>query len=140
MGVTGAIRLTLLVDYLNNTGGNQSCTIKIKFGGTVFYGDAVGSIATSANRYPIPIEVVLANLAATNSNVLQGNAPAWGGGAPAAGSVAGIVGAITDSRWVLSGVQSIDTTADQYLDVTAAHGAANANLSIRRLAAFAQAI
>jgi hypothetical protein len=35
-------------------------------------------------------------------------------------------------------VQSIDTTVDQYLDVTAAHGAANASLSIRRLAAFAE--
>jgi hypothetical protein len=140
LGLTGAIKLTVLVDYSNNSGANQTCTIRIKFGGTVFYGDAVGSITASANRYPIPIEVVLANLAATNSNVLQGRAPAWGGGAPTTGSVAGLIGAITDSRWVMSTVQAIDTTADQYLDVTATHGAANANLSIRRLAAFAQAI
>src|SRR5262249_5847614 len=99
LGLTGAIKLMVLVDYLNNTGANQTCTIRIKFGGTVSYGDAVGSIAASANRYPIPIEVVLANLAASNSNVLEGRAPAWGGGAPTTGSVAGIVGAIADSRW-----------------------------------------
>jgi hypothetical protein len=140
LGITGAIKVTLLADYLNNTGAGQTCTIKIKFGGTVFYGDAVGGIAASATRYPVPITFVVANLAAANSNFIEGLAPSWGGGAPSAGSVAGIVGAISDRRLVMSSVQSIDTTTDQYLDVTATHGAANTNLSIRRLGAFAQAI
>src|SRR5260370_905524 len=140
LGLTGAIRLTVVADYLNHTGANQSCTIKTKFGGTVFYGALVGGIAASATRYPVPIAFVLANLAATNSNAIQGSAPSWGGGAPTTGSVAGIIGAVTDGRMVMSSVQAIDTTADQYLDVTATHGAANANLSIRRLAAFAEAL
>jgi hypothetical protein len=140
LGLAGAVRFTLVSDYLNNTGGNQTCTIRIKFGGTVFYGDAVGSIAASANRYPTPITVILANLNATNSNLLQGVAPAWGGGAPTTGSVAGLIGPMTDVRAVTSAVQSIDTTVDQYLDVTAVHGAANANLSIRRHAAYAEAL
>jgi hypothetical protein len=140
LGLTGAIRLTVLADYLNNTGGNQTCTIKIKFGGTVFYGDLVSGIAASANRYPVPLRVVLSNLDAADSNFLQGIAPAWGGGTPTAGSVAGIIGAIGDSRLVMSSVEAIDTTVDQYLDVTATHGAANSNLSIRRLAAFAEAL
>jgi hypothetical protein len=139
IGLTGAVRLTLLGDYLNNSGGAQTCTIKIKFGGTVFYGDAVGSIAASANRYPARIVVVLANLDATNSNFLQGFAPAWGA-APTTGSVAGLVGSSTDLRLVMSAVQSIDTTVDQYLDITATHGAANANLSIRRQAAFLEVL
>jgi hypothetical protein len=138
LGITGAVRLSLLGDYLNNTGANQTCTIKIKYGGTVFYGDNVGAIAAGATRYPVRIDVILANLNATNSNLIEGTAPSWGGGAPAAGSVAGVIGAITDSRLVMSTVQSIDTTVDQYLDVTATHGAANASLSIRRLAAFAE--
>lgn len=139
LGLVGAVRLTLIGDYLNNSGGNQSCTIKIKFGGTVFYGDAVGSIGASANRYPARIQVVLANLNATNSNLLQGLAPNWGT-VPTTGSVAGLVSVMSNLRMVTSAVQSIDTTADQYLDVTAAHGAANANLSIRRHAAYAEAL
>jgi hypothetical protein len=138
MSSAAAIRLVVVSDYLNNTGSNQSCTIKIKFGGTVFYGDAVTPISASSTRYPTPIEVVLSNIGATNSNVLEGIVPAWGGGAPAAGSIAGIVGAITDRRVILSSLETIDTTVDQYLDVTATHGAANTNLSIRRLAAFAE--
>ncbi len=136
----GGVRLTLVGDYLNNSGGEDTCTIKIKFGGTVFYGDAVAAIAASANRYPIPICVVLVNLNLTNSNLIQGTAPAWGGGAPTTGSVAGLIGPMTDARIVTSTVQAIDTTADQYLDVTATHGAANASLSIRRHAAFAEAL
>jgi hypothetical protein len=138
LGLNGGLRLSVVADYLNNVAANQSCTIKIKFGGTVFYGDAVATIAQSATRRPVPINVILANLNATNSNLLEGTAPSWGGGAPAAGSVAGIIGTITDGRLVMSAVQSIDTTLDQYIDVTATHGAANANLSIRRLAAFAE--
>lgn len=140
LGLAGGVRLTLVGDYLNNSGGAQTCTIKIKFGGTVFYGDAVAAIAASANRYPIPICVVLVNLNLTNSNLIQGTAPAWGGGAPTTGSVAGLIGPMTDARIVTSTVQAIDTTADQYLDVTATHGAANASLSIRRHAAFAEAL
>jgi hypothetical protein len=137
--ITGAIRLMLIGDYLNNTGGNQGCTLKVKFGGTVFYGDNVTGIGASATRYPIRIDVILANLGATNSNAMVGTAPAWGGGTPAAGSVGGVVGAITDSRLVMSaGAQAIDTTLAQYLDVTATHGASNANLSIRRMIAFAE--
>lgn len=138
VGLNGAVRLTIVGDYLNNSGSNQTCTIRIKFGGTVFYGDAVAAIASNANRHPVRIVVVLSNLNAANSNLLQGIAPSWGGGAPAAGSIAGTVAAITDTRLVTSAVQSIDTTLDQYLDVTATHGAANANLSIRRFAAFAE--
>jgi hypothetical protein len=138
LGLKGAVRLTLIADYLNNTGGNQTCTIRIKFGGTAFYGDAVAGIGANANRYPAMLTVVLCNLNATNSNLLQGVAPSWGGGAPSTGSVAGLIGAVTQGRIVTSTVQSIDTTVDQYLDVTATHGAANANLSIRRHAAFAE--
>jgi hypothetical protein len=138
LGLNGGVRLTLVADYLNNNAANQSCTIKVKFGGTVFYGDIVATIAQSANRYPVPVNLVLVNLAATNSNVLQGQAPAWGGGAPSTGSIAGLIGASTDMRMITSTVQTIDTTVDQYLDVTATHGASSANLSIRRLAAFAE--
>jgi hypothetical protein len=98
LGLMGAVRLTLIADYLNNTGGAQTCTIKIKFGGTVFYGDAVGGITASATRYPVPITVVLANLDATNSNFLQGTAPAWGG-APTSGSVAGVIGGVSMVGW-----------------------------------------
>ena len=136
--VNGALRLTIVGDYLNSTGSAQSCTLRIKFGGTVFYGDAVGSIASSVTRHPARIELVLVNLNATNSNLLVGAAPAWGGGTPATGSVAGTYGGIADARLVTSGVQAIDTTLDQFLDVTATHSANSSSLSIRRLAAFAE--
>jgi hypothetical protein len=140
LGPAGAVRVTILCDYLNNSGANRACTIRIKFGGTVFYGDNATGIVSSANRYPVPISFILANLNATNSNLIQGIAPAWAGGAPSAGSVAGVFGPFTDSRLVMSTVQSIDTTVDRYIDVTAVHDAANANVSIRRLAAFAEAL
>ena len=139
LGLNGGVRLTIVSDYSNSTGSAQTCTLRIKFGGTVFYGDAVGSIASNANRYPTPISFILVNLGAANSNLLQGVAPAWAS-APTTGSVAGVIGAITNSRLITSAVQAIDTTADQYLDVTAVHSANSSSLSIRRHAAYAEAL
>src|SRR5205823_1246132 len=51
-GPVGAMRVSIVGDYLNNSGANRACTIRIKFGGTVFYGDQVSGIAAGATRYP----------------------------------------------------------------------------------------
>jgi len=140
LGPNGAIRVTIIGDYLNNSGGAVTETVRIKFGGTTFYGQATGGIGASANRYPFFFQFVLTNLGATNSNYLMGLVPAWAGGTPSAASIAGVTAAAADGSFGYSAVQAIDTTAAKFLDVTVQHTTGAATISARRHLAVAEYI
>lgn len=132
------LRLTLLGDYLNNSGSTQTITLRFKYGATTMFGD-VASVATGANRYPLLIVAHIAVLGATNSQWLAGSIAL---GSPLAGSVAGrgdIDGGMDpnanwsgSSLFAFDGSAAEDSTAAKTLAVTAQHGASNANLSIRK--------
>jgi len=129
LGANGAVRVTLIGDYLNNSGGAVNLTLKVKFGGSTFWGD-IESVAAGATRRNMFIQFVLGNTGATNSNFLSGSVLQGDG---VAGSVAGI-GHTGGANWGFgsAGALAIDTTVAQYIDITALHGTSSASVSFRR--------
>lgn len=135
------LRLTLLGDVLNNTGGAVNMTLRVKLGGTTWYGDLIG-VAANATRQALRMVVELANRGATN---VQFGTVFVATGATAAGSVAGI-GTLNGpmdgtGNWgtdagarlgMTNGDIAIDTTADQALAVSVQWASASANLSFRK--------
>lgn len=125
----GSVRLSLLCDYLNNSGANRNLTVRVKLGATTMFGDARTAITVSANRRVILIDLILGNLNATNSQMVQGTFQLT---AATAGSVAGtgILDGATSGIGFM-GTAAEDTTSAKTLAVTMEHSAANANLSVR---------
>lgn len=71
MSTNRMVRVTIIGDYLNNTGADRTFGFSLLFGGTVLIGESVGgaaagAIATSATRRPMKIVAEIANLGATN--------------------------------------------------------------------------
>lgn len=129
MGTNRICRALLIGDYLNNTGGNQDFTLKIKLGGIILYQDLVSAISSSANRRPWEIRFDIANLGLTNSQWMNG----WHSLGTAVAPTTGI-GRPSDAGYGDSNFASsfaIDTTVARALAVTVAHSAANASLSAR---------
>lgn len=134
MGTNKMLRATLIGDYLHNNVAGDALVTKVKFGGTTFYNisSAFGSVV-GANRQPWRIEVLIANLGAANSQMIEGAirtyaansaAPTAGlGNAGAASSVGGELG--------ISTLGTIDTSSAQTLDVTVQWSASSANNSWR---------
>ena len=124
-------RLTLIGDYLNNSGANATLRVRAKFGATTLWDDTSANIATNATRRALTVDLLLANRGATNSQALGGRIdlsalPATTGLGDFAAASA-VVGA------VFSGTAAEDSTVAKTLAVTVQHSAANANLSVRRL-------
>lgn len=129
MGTTGAVRVTMLCDYLNNTGGNRNLTLKVKLGGTTLFGDAWTALSTSVTRRAFHIQFTIAN---QNSAAIQFLAGTVGASSATAGSVAGL-GHLNDGVQgsSFSGSATEDTTTSKALTVTATHSASDAALSVR---------
>jgi len=146
---TSICRVFLIGDYLNNTGSNQSLTLKAKLGTTTLWGDVL-TIVTGATRRPWRISYEIANLNATNSQFASGLIQI---GAVTGGSVAGqgamnssegTSGSVLSATGMLtapfSGSATEDTTSSKALVMTATHGASSASLSIRLRAALVEVI
>jgi hypothetical protein len=124
IGINQAVRLTLLGDFLNNTGGNQTFLIKVKFGGTtVLTTPNTLTLTTSANRPTSNLSVLIQNLGATNSQLANGSFMSGPGGN-------GVMGNPLVDVGEFQGL-AIDTTVNQTLQVTVTLGAANAALEYR---------
>lgn len=131
MGTAHKIRFSAEIDYINNSGGAATLTLRIKFGATTLWGSVTGSLASSAVRRAVDLSFVLVNLGATNSQGLGGHV---GMSDAAGGSVAGF-GSMTSAPNVvprpIGGVSAEDTTSAKTLDVTAQHSVANVAIDIR---------
>lgn len=128
LGTTRGLRVVLRGDLLNNTGGNQNLTIRIKFGGTTLYASVVASVA-SALRQPLFVDFELRNIGAANSQFLEGAHASLG--TPSAPTT-GIQNANAPHRFGTTGLPAINTAVAQTLEVTVQHGASSASLSARR--------
>lgn len=137
LGANGAIRVMILGDYLNSSGGTVNETIKVIFGGTTFYGDLQATF-NAAGRAPFWVDFIISNTGATNTNFAAGKYSLDSGIAPSAGTVAGIKSLNTMGTSFASATQAIDTTAAKFLDVTALHGTSSASVSLRRMFAVAE--
>lgn len=125
------IRITVMGDYLNNSGSSQTLKIHI-YGTTDLWGDTTtATITASAVRREFLLQLLVANLGATNSQKISGT---WTLSAATAGSVAGIgdIDGGMQHITAFGGTSAWDTTVLQTFNIAAQHGASNANLSIRK--------
>ena len=120
------LRVTVLGDYLNNSGSSHGLTMRVKYGSTTIASEPVGSITTSASRRSVYLQ---ADLMAFNSTSAQAAfARAIVGGV---GSVAG--SGVGEAFWVNSVHDSIaeDSTGALDLVVTFQHAVAGASISAK---------
>lgn len=130
------LRLTLVGDLLRNNG--EDPVIRVKFGGTTLLDDTLGIGANSATRYPLWIEVLLAELNGTASQFCTMRILIPGSPSGATTGVGDLAGLSTTKGGVLAsnGTHSVSTTTAQTFSVTADWAAASASSSIRRRAAY----
>lgn len=121
----GELRLTLLNEYLNNSGANRSLTIKVKLGGATVMEDTTGNIGASALNRIINLEVRVSALGATNSQkvALFGVIPAASGAVGTVTTGTGMATTIITSLNWSSGLTALtqDMTASAVLEVTVTH-------------------
>lgn len=127
LGSTKALRLTLIGDYLNNSGSSRTLTIKGKYGSTtVFSGVPGGSITADANRHAVFCQLVLHAFNATNAQVASGTVTLG-----AANTIGGTAAASAATFFANHSTVAEDSTGDLALAVTVQHSATDANLSFR---------
>lgn len=132
LGANGAVRVTILGEYLNNSGAGATVTLRVKFGGVTIYQDVTASIATSALTRPFRLDFFLSNRNSTGLNIMTGRVHIGNivAATTGAGDLAtdGLLSTMIDSN----PGGSIDTTLDQVFDVTIQHSVANANINWTR--------
>lgn len=126
------IHLSLIADYLNNSGGALTYTVRVKYGATTIFQLADGGIAGSASRSPILLDVELTAANATGAQRAKGFI-AIGNLA----SVSGVSNAITDGTsatnvaFAIHNAVAEDSTASKNLVVTFQMSGANAAADMR---------
>jgi hypothetical protein len=122
LGAHGGVRMTLMGDFLYNSGISDTLTIRIKFGATTLYTTPAWSDTVwSANRYPWRLQVLVANTGV--SNVQTGYAELfseWRTAAADSGQSLPplpVGTTLREGSVILSSAE--DTTSDKSLNVTA---------------------
>jgi hypothetical protein len=128
IGATGILRCRFIADFLNNTGANQTGTLRIKLGATTIFASGSGNIATNAGRRVLDLDFILANLT-TGSQRLGGRAHM---GAAGASTGEGDIAATVIVNGTEYGTAAEDTTSAKTLAITWQHAASNASLEIAR--------
>jgi hypothetical protein len=125
-----ALRLSLIGDYLNNSGGTSDLTVKVKYGATtVATMDRHTAVAASASRRIATLECMISALAATNAQITMAQFYL--------STAAGVAGADAEDDLGLGAIRAVhasvaeDSTADKNLVVTVQHSVSNANTSFR---------
>jgi hypothetical protein len=139
MSTNKMLRLVAMGDYLHNNVAGDTLTIRVKFGGTTFYAGAMSFDAVAdVKRQPWMIDLRVANLGAANSQIILGSAlvdrPAAAAPTTGIGSIEYSNSTVATAPWVfgISTLGTIDTTANQTLDVTVQWSASSANNSWRQ--------
>lgn len=125
LGTSGGVHLQLVGSHIGNNGTSLP-TVKIKFGGTLIYGDAPSSQTASSTPRAWMMTVDLFNNGTTSSQV--GNLVYSIGASSAADAGAG-TGALSSASLITSAnldAGTKDTTSNQDLVVTWTHGATGA--------------
>lgn len=120
LGTSGHIEGFLILDWMNNDSTQRSVILKLKLGGATL--DTTGAITdattSSSSRKTLRYDFKVANVGAANSQ--------------AASVGYQLVGASPGVDPASQTLASVDTTAAQYLDITATLSGANAAFSVRR--------
>jgi hypothetical protein len=135
-GTDKMIRVTLLGDYLNNSGAARDLTLKIKFGGTTLWDETITAITATATRRAWRLVFEIGMLGAANSQFFAGVLSGSQGAA-----TTGLGDSVAVAHWSSNnglsvafgsnGTHSLDTATSKLLEVTATHSTNNASLSMR---------
>jgi hypothetical protein len=142
LGTNKTLHLSLIGDFLNNSGASCTLTVRVKYGGTTIFQAAITNVNTGANRAPLLLDVEITAANATNA---QRAKTVWFYDAVNSGGVAGI--AVTKD-YVGGGGQGVlaagsgfgfavhnavaeDSTASKNLVITFQSGTANASIDMR---------
>jgi hypothetical protein len=137
MGTNKAVRVLIQGDYLQNMGGTAVHTIRIKFGGTTLWGQAVSDGAPGATRKNVRLEFVIQNLNANNVQFMLGRYAIAGGSASVAGIGTGEALVYTLGS---NGTSALDTSTAKALEVTIAWDVASATRSWRLKSALVEVV
>lgn len=134
------LRLVLVGDLLRNN--TEDPVIRVKFGGTTLLDDTLAIGANSASRYPLFMELLLAETNATNSQWATLRVILPGSPTGATTGIGDLAGLSTSKGGVLasSSPHTIDTTSARTLQVTADWATSSANSSVRRRAAYLEMV
>jgi hypothetical protein len=125
LGTDRMLRLTLLGQYLNNSGSNKTFTVRVKFGATTVYEGVAESLATGATERFHSLQFWLLARGATNAQYAYGH--------HLVGSLDTIGGANPDEgagdRQTGHAAVAEDTTSAKTFSVTVQHGTAAATVT-----------
>lgn len=125
LGSTKALRLSMLADILNNIGGADNLTLRVKYGATTIFAAVLAAGSTAARR-GVSLSLTLSALNATNAQIAQGIVLMDS----AAGGVTGTAGDATPKIGTHAGVAE-DSTAAKTLAVTVEWASSSASASFR---------
>lgn len=131
LGTNKALRVSILGDYLNNSGFSKNFTVKMKYGATTLWGD-VTSVPTNTTRRGFKLDMILAAINSTSAQSLAGSVFLSATGAPVTGTGAFFDASTLHSLQVIPGGSSAeDSTAAKTLAATVQHETAAATISLR---------
>ena len=121
-----ALRLTMAADYLNNSAGSDTFTIRVKYGATTIFQSAQ-SLTQDANRRGLTLDVMLSAANGTGQQVARG-VFVIGPVNTFAGNTQGNVGSIDEA---IHASIAEDSTGALTLEVTFEHATAAATIDAR---------
>lgn len=139
LGTTGILRGTLVADFLNDTGSNQTFRLRLKLGATTLYDGTTVALATSTTRRPVSLQFWLANQGATNDQT-GGAVFAYGRATASTVGLGDFSNAATGDGPLVFADGAVDTTSAQAIAVTIELSAASASLEFRKRLGFVEQI
>ncbi len=134
LGTKGALRVTVLGDYKNNSGATQKLTLGINVGGTTVWTDQTTDLPAAVARHDWTLEFLLAAKGTTIFLTGSWHYSTAGGATTGIGDASNATPAAGGPTIVPFGSNStlgIDMASDRTLQVTGQHTNANANLSLQ---------
>lgn len=126
LGTTRALRVTVLGDYLNNSGSSRNLTLRVKYGATTI-GTITYAVATAATRHAVHLFTVLTAANSASAQYAHTRSVITANGAlDGVTSLAGSDGAYSAHASVAEA-----SASDKTLAVTVEHSASASTISFR---------
>ncbi len=129
LGTLGALRLTIVADFLNNTGVDRTFTIDVSYGGTTIFSAAQVNTANAARR-AIRVDVILGANGATNAQIASGQVTVGG-----VNSASGVAVVTAQDLTAVNNTIAEDSTTAKTLLMQVTLSATDANLVFRTFTA-----
>jgi len=125
------VRLTMVGDYLNDSGASRTITLRVYYGVTAMYSDVTTTIAASATRRPFWWDFILGAEDSASAQVLGGKTNLGNVAATTAG-LGDLATAPTIAGNVIFGTAAENSGTDLLFKVTIQHSTNHVSLSLRR--------